>query len=341
MMLDHAREVLERYKGKNRNYKVFNEPVHGEQYRKNLPNIWQDVFDLMKEVDPDAERIINDYQLISGDTSQCFNDLVEGYTDIDYIGVQAHVKGFFNAEVTQERYDLLSETGIPLWITEFDVQNWNRTDRGLDVADHIRLAYGNPKIKGFTLWSVIFGTSGQNFYDRLFLEGVLNEHSEPYVDLGYPGYPNAAGVAYIELVKGEFMSNFTKIVNNGERVQRRLTPGDYMVTLTGPDGEVLSQEVQTINSVCDPYALEQLVVDGEFDSGFIDTQITINGIGKIHWDGYVTDALAITGHSGDNVISIDVNVPSHSQYVLQFYVKLTQLTEAVDIVITADGAELF
>ena len=75
--------------------------------------------------------------------------------------------------------------------------------------------------------------------DRYFLERRLNENSTDWAHLGYPGYPNEAGVAWINMVKGKFQSNITisnipnlasmtyarflyfgkydlKVVNNGE-----------------------------------------------------------------------------------------------------------------------------
>ena len=44
-------------------YKVFNEVMHGDIYRKNFPGIWQEVFEIINEEDANAKMMINDYQV--------------------------------------------------------------------------------------------------------------------------------------------------------------------------------------------------------------------------------------------------------------------------------------
>ena len=61
-------------------------------------------------VKPFKELIINDYDNARADFGQCLVDLVEGY-DIDYLGVQSHMKEGFNAEIVNERLDMMSLPG--------------------------------------------------------------------------------------------------------------------------------------------------------------------------------------------------------------------------------------
>jgi len=42
--------------------------------------------------------------------------------------------------------------------------------------------------------------------DRYFLERTENENSTEFAHFGYPGFPNEAGIAWINMVKG--LSNF-------------------------------------------------------------------------------------------------------------------------------------
>lgn len=100
-ILDHTNEVVSRYAGRNINYKVFNEPVHGMQYRYNLPGIWDDVINTVRAADPQTELMINDYQLVSADAAMCFVDLMKDRPDIDYIGIQAHMEEGFMGDITQ------------------------------------------------------------------------------------------------------------------------------------------------------------------------------------------------------------------------------------------------
>ena len=100
-ILDHTADVVSRYAGRNINYKVFNEPVHGMQYRNNLPGIWDEVINTVRTNDPETELMINDYQLVSADAAMCFVDLMKDRPDIDYIGIQAHMEEGFIGDIIQ------------------------------------------------------------------------------------------------------------------------------------------------------------------------------------------------------------------------------------------------
>ena len=87
-ILFHVEDTVKRYKGRNTNYKLINEPTHGDQFRTNYDDIWNLVLQKARESDPDVELMINDYDIARADMGQCLLDLVDGY-DIDYLGVQA------------------------------------------------------------------------------------------------------------------------------------------------------------------------------------------------------------------------------------------------------------
>jgi len=73
------------------------------------------------------------------------------------------------------------------------------------------MAYSYPNIDGIHLWQVMRGMEGSKNppKDRILLERYENENSTDFVHLGYPGYPNEAGISWINLIKGEFVSNFS------------------------------------------------------------------------------------------------------------------------------------
>ena len=90
--LTQTQDTVQHYKGKNTNYKLINEPTHGDDFRSNYKDIWNRVLNLARETDPNAKLGINDYDIARSDMGQCLLDLVDGY-EIDWLGVQS--QGFY------------------------------------------------------------------------------------------------------------------------------------------------------------------------------------------------------------------------------------------------------
>ena len=91
--INHIRDVVEHFSCSrscsnncNQNYKIFNEVLHGDFWRANFPGIWEEAIATARAADPNVELFVNDFQVISGDTSQCFADLVKDY-DFDAMGM--------------------------------------------------------------------------------------------------------------------------------------------------------------------------------------------------------------------------------------------------------------
>jgi len=92
---------------------------------------------MARTVDPDAEIMINDYDIVRSDMGQCVLDLIEGY-DIDYLGVQGHMHPGSVGDIIYERLDDLSINNRKLIVTEFDSKHWNIDERALDYEDYMR-----------------------------------------------------------------------------------------------------------------------------------------------------------------------------------------------------------
>ena len=60
--------------------------------------------------------------------------------------------------VVQYRLDNIAEAGIPLWITELDVQTTNVTERALHLVEMLTLYFSHPAIEGIMLWGFWDGT---------------------------------------------------------------------------------------------------------------------------------------------------------------------------------------
>ena len=87
--------------------------------------------------------------------------------------------------------------------------------------------------------------------DKALFEGELNENSTDYEHLGYPLFPNAAGMAWIELIKNKWTSN--EIIDlsstiNDDIFQRNLFNGKFSIDLISPSGVIKSSLTTQISN---------------------------------------------------------------------------------------------
>ena len=78
-ILSYVRDTVSRYKDRVVGYKMFNEPLHGEEYRGRYDDIWNRVFNEFKSADPNVQLMVNDYNIAKADCGQCIVDLVKGW----------------------------------------------------------------------------------------------------------------------------------------------------------------------------------------------------------------------------------------------------------------------
>ena len=163
--------------------------------------------------------------------------------------------------------------------------------------------------------------------DRILLERYENENSTEYVHLGHPGYPNEAGIAWINLMKKEFASNFEieSIPGITSSYLKNIFFGKYLIKVVDSNGQTIYEAVEKVepDSSCNFYSAENnLITDGDFDEDELgDIWIIPNGIPRINWDGYIKDGLKVTDRSGDGyralAIDLEKSVPESGQYVIQ------------------------
>lgn len=122
-----ARGVAARYRGHFVEYDLNNEMIHGNFYadRLGLP-ITVEMARWVKEGDPDAVIFVNDYDVLTGNrlSDYCahIGDLLHYEVPLGGIGVQGHLHGdTFDEDALQSALDRLSEFGLPIRITEFNM----------------------------------------------------------------------------------------------------------------------------------------------------------------------------------------------------------------------------
>jgi endo-1,4-beta-xylanase len=143
------------------------EPSYADAMGGGTNGDWQwivNAFIWAREACPNATLIFNDYNNIEvANQNQHFIDIVkviqERGAPIDAVGAQAH--GLSNGNSTQRMIQLLTklhdDTGLPVYITEYDI-NVDDDAAQLDrVQEHFSFFLDTEWIRGVTLWGWIFG----------------------------------------------------------------------------------------------------------------------------------------------------------------------------------------
>lgn len=116
-----------------------------------------EAFRLARQYFPDSKLAINDYNIVNSQTNVNryleIIGLLQAENLIDHIGVQAHAfstRG--SASQIKSNLDRLAETGLPLFVTELDIDG--PTDQ-TQLEDYQRLFptfWEHPAVAGITLW---------------------------------------------------------------------------------------------------------------------------------------------------------------------------------------------
>jgi endo-1,4-beta-xylanase len=122
-------------------------------------------FKWAREFCPNAILLLNDYNNIEldGDTAHTI-DIVKRIkaagAPIDGVGCQAHGTAGSSAASLRARIDrLASETGLPVYITEFDLSIKDDGTQRDKMEEHFTMFWNNPNIKGITLWGYVHGAT--------------------------------------------------------------------------------------------------------------------------------------------------------------------------------------
>ncbi|MBN1153838.1 endo-1,4-beta-xylanase [candidate division KSB1 bacterium] len=129
-------------------------------------------FELARQYCPTyAILILNEYNILhSNSATQNYLNLIKLLQDrelIDGIGVQGHYFEFrSDINDSQNRYvhnistikanlDRLAETGLPIYISEFDIDEPNDNDQSEQYQIYFPIFWSHPAVKGITFWGYI------------------------------------------------------------------------------------------------------------------------------------------------------------------------------------------
>jgi endo-1,4-beta-xylanase len=113
---------------------------------------------------PHAILILNDYNNIEyGNDNSHFVDIVNAIkaagAPIDAVGAQAHDAYKLPNNTVQGFVDKLSATGLPVYITEYDINLASDADQQKVMQSQFPMFYNDPHVAGITLWGYVVGAT--------------------------------------------------------------------------------------------------------------------------------------------------------------------------------------
>ncbi|ESO88542.1 hypothetical protein LOTGIDRAFT_125701, partial [Lottia gigantea] len=162
--VDRLNDIIPTTKGLLEHWDVNNENVHGNYYEERTGdvNITQWMFREIHKRDPDVKLFLNDFGIVNERYagSSYYNQgkmLKEAGVPIYGFGIQSHLNNYMEPSVLKFRLDRIARLGLPIWITELDFTNENKTAQAEYLDDVMRLYFSHPAVEGIMLWGFWIG----------------------------------------------------------------------------------------------------------------------------------------------------------------------------------------
>jgi len=237
-------DVVNHFKNKFLHWDVNNEMLHFSFFEDRLgETVTKYMFDYVNKLDENCKLFVNDYNIINGGWDldgykTQIKELLELDVPIHAIGVQCHMNHeFVNPEEIIIRFESLAELGLPIWVTEFDVDAPSSID-GIDeekhaqyLEDFYRIAFSLPYIDGILMWGFWEGdhwriNRGEHCY--ILKKDIVDPATGDW-------FLNKAGKKYEALLWGEWTTpEFSDFTDSNGVVSFRGFHGTYEVMITGP-----------------------------------------------------------------------------------------------------------
>ena len=220
------RQAVSHYANKFEHWDIDNEMLSNDFYGSCLGNQGRaDMFIRAHQVDPNCKLFMNEYNgnsfggYYAGPYVTRTNQLIALGAPIHGIGIQGHVASPFNPESywTNVLERLRTGVGLPIWVTEFDVEAANVTQRATDLENFYRICFSHPSVEGIIMWG--------------FWDGSQWRANAQLVETDWT--VNAAGLKY-ESVLNEWTTNDSNYTDMDGKVAFRGFHGSYEITLSAP-----------------------------------------------------------------------------------------------------------
>ncbi len=216
---------------------VVNEPLHEDDFFDHMPRIdgMAEWFRLARAANPDADLAINDYgmlnrsnsPLVVADYVSLIEQLRAAGAPIDVVGIQGHVgQQPRPPESVLSDLDLLRPLGLPVQITEFDINTRDEALQADYYRDFLIAIYSHPVVNGFVQWG--FWQEAHWKPDAALYRGDWSERP--------------ALAVWRDLVLGRWRTRVAGRTDAAGRLETRGHLGRYRITATS-GGRALTQEI--------------------------------------------------------------------------------------------------
>ncbi|MEJ2610481.1 MAG: endo-1,4-beta-xylanase [Candidatus Thiodiazotropha sp.] len=130
-------------------------------------------FQLARQYCPKATLILNDYNVLSWNTDEfiAMATPVVRAGVVDGLGLQAHGLADWSTSDIEHKLNQVAQLGLPLYISEYDIQKTNDQDQLRVMQSQFPLFYNHPSVAGITLWGYVVGNTWQNGTGLIYNDG--------------------------------------------------------------------------------------------------------------------------------------------------------------------------
>lgn len=223
---ERFRSLLSRYKTSVSHWDVNNESLDLPFFERHLntaprSDTHRSMFVKARLEDSDGVLFTNEFGIVDGaghlgdEYRRLLQRLQAGGAPVGGIGVEAHFDRGISPTAINRGLAHLTDLGLPIWLTEFDVVNPNVNDRARDLEAFMRTGFSTPQVEGILLWGFWAGAHWRGADAAL-------------VDLNWN--LNAAGQKYLQLMD-EWT---TEVTGSGPQLAFRGFHGSYEIRITLP-----------------------------------------------------------------------------------------------------------
>ncbi len=225
-ILDHIDEVAAFTRPYVDEWDVVNEPVHECEVIRSLgENAMIEWFTRARAALPDTCRLyINEYNIVEPDVfakmerdkyDKVIGRLLAEKAPLEGIGFQSHFLDPPQSPVeVLEVFDRFARFGLPIMVTEFDVNSKDEAGQAKFTGDYLTAAFGHPSCSGFVFWG--------------FWEGSQWRPDAAMFRKDWSEKPNFR--AYHDLVHEKWWTDETGKTNENGEFSLRAFKGTYRIT---------------------------------------------------------------------------------------------------------------